>query len=146
MNFELIHPAALHGVWTFVRSGLERVKKKGKEPWLPEDVYTALRTGRATLYFGKDGPHLIGFMILEKIEEAFSHRPVLNAWAVYAPSEQQEHYADALKFTEDCVLEMDRIAKLAGVTTIKMAGRLGWQKVLKGLFQPVRTIYERTVP
>lgn len=140
MTFTPIPIPALHACWPKVRKGLERIAEKGKENWLPEDVYVALRTGRATLYVADPG-----FFILEKVDEAFTHQSVLNIWCLHAQAEDGGHHAGVLQFRDEAIAYIDGVAKSLGIKRIKMSGRKGWQKVLKDYFTPVRVMYERSI-
>ncbi len=144
MKFEHISANALHSVWPWVRTGLERVLIKSPESWLPEDIYTAIRTGHAWLVIGKDGDHCVGFFVVEVIPDQFRPSLKLNVWIAYATG-ADGHYAEALAYTPDVVAELDKIAKAKGVNTIRMRGRRGWERALKGYFEPVQTIYERVL-
>ena len=145
MNFEPIPIKALHSVWGRVRPGLERVALKGKERYLPEDVFFALRSGRAVLHFAHDGERYAGFMVLEVYEEPFTHENVIGVWALHAEG-QEGNFADALPFRDEAIAYIDSIARSLGIKRVKMSGRKGWTKVLKDQFEPVRVMFERVVP
>lgn len=135
MTFDLIPPESLHAYWTYVREGLERVKNRSKERWLVEDVYTAIRTKRSTLYIARDDNRQIGFFVAEMSIEPFSNEPVLFIWTLFGPN--------TLSYMDTCIEYFDQLAHSIGAKRIRFTGRKGWQKVLKGRFQAVRIIYEK---
>jgi len=118
-----------------VREGLQKVKTKSKERWLIEDVYTAIRTKRSTLYIARDDNRQIGFFVAEMSIEPFSNEPVLFVWCLFGPH--------SLQYTDACIAYLEQIAHSIGAKRIRFTGRRGWAKVLKDRFTPVRTIYER---
>jgi hypothetical protein len=135
MTFDLIAPEQLHAWWQYVREGLERVKVKGKEKWFVEDVYTAIRTKRSTLYIARDEDKPIGFFVAEMSIEPFSNEHVLFVWCLFGMNE--------LSHTDECIEYLDRLAHSIGAKRIRFTGRHGWSRVLKGKFTDVRRIYER---
>ena len=140
MIFEPISCNSLHACWPVVRKGLERILAKSKVGWIPEDVYAALRNGKAMLVFGREGPHVVGFFIVEQVAEPFDiTKQYLNVWCLEAEE-------GALRFKEEAFAEIDRIAKVQGLSTVRMRGRLGWLKRLKGYMTPVGVEFERVVP
>lgn len=135
MTFDLIAPESLHNWWSYVREGLLRVKTKGKEKWLVEDVYTAIRTKRSTLYIARDEDKPIGFFVAEMSLEPFSNEPVLFIWCLSG--------LNSLPYTDACIEYLEKLAHSIGARRIRFTGRKGWAKVLKGRFTDVRRIYER---
>jgi hypothetical protein len=135
MTFDLIAPESLHAWWEYVREGLLRVKVKGKEKWLVEDVYTAIRTKRSTLYIARDEDKPIGFFVAEMSIEPFSNEPVLFIWTLFGP--------DSLPYTDECITYLEQLAHSIGAKRIRFTGRRGWEKVLKGRFDVARIVYER---
>lgn len=145
MRFEHIPAELLHDAWPKVRTGLERVALKGKENWLPEDVYTHLRTKQASLHYGFEGERRIGFFIVEPIKETFTHETLLNVWCLFACAEDGGNFAEVLRFRDEAVAEIDRLAKSMGIKRIRLSGRKGWARVLKEQFTPLRVTYERVL-
>lgn len=123
----LVHPDCLHKVWPAVRGELERtIRKCGKTHWLPEDVYTAIRTNNAYLY-SCDG----GWFVLQKHDDPDG--PVLFVW-VMVGIEMMQH--------KDKILEtLDGFAVTMKAKRIRMnSPRKAYCKLG---FDAVATIYER---
>ena len=59
-----INPGELHTWWPLVRPGLERVRVKARASWLCEDIYSAVRTARATMHVGYIDQHYAGVLVL----------------------------------------------------------------------------------
>jgi hypothetical protein len=135
MTFDLIAPEQLHSVWPAVREGLLRIKDKIKESWLPEDVFTAIRTKRSSLYVVREDDRVLGFFVAEASVEPFTHVPLLYVWCLHGP--------DGLPYADACIAELDRLAQSINAKRIRFIGRRGWAKVLQGKFEAVRVVYER---
>ena len=139
MTFEPISCNSLHACWPVVRKGLERILEKSKAGWIPEDVYDKLRNGKAMLVFGREGPHVVGFFVVEQVAEPFSGRQYLNCWALEAER------GALRKFKDVAFAEIDRITKVQGLPFWRMRGRLGWLKPLRGYMTPICVEFERVV-
>lgn len=76
-----ISPLKLREVWAKIKYGVELIKKTNNQPWIPEDVYTALMTGNASLYtfYNRDGAYS-GFGVLELHYFPFDLTPAINIW------------------------------------------------------------------
>jgi hypothetical protein len=135
MTFDLIAPENLHSVWAYVRAGLLRIKEKAKENWLPEDVFTAIRNKRSTLYVVREEDRYLGFFVAEQSIEPFTHENVLFIWCLYG--------MDELERADACLDYLDKLARSINAKRIRFTGRRGWQKVLVNKFTPVRIVYER---
>lgn len=144
MKFEPIPPKALHSVWPKIRTGLERIIIHSSEGWIPEDIYAALRNGRASLYMAFDGERYVGFYVLEIIEAPHTGSQYLNVWAAFADGVIGNH-ADALQFTDETLAEWDRIARQHRINRIRIHGRRGWERVLKNKFTVKHVVFERTI-
>src|SRR5262249_1265780 len=59
-----VHPVELHAWWPLVRPGLERVRKRAGASWLCEDIYSAVRTGGATMHVGYIDQLYAGVLVL----------------------------------------------------------------------------------
>lgn len=110
-----------------MRDGLWEVKDKCNESWLPEDIYTAIKTGSAFLYAIEDK----GFAVFQK--HADVDGPVLFVWIL---SGRLMAYKDQL------YTEIDELAR--GIN----ARRIRWHSPRKfwarnGYGKMKTTIYER---
>ena len=74
-----VPPAELHSVWSAVKAGLEDVKAKCPQPWIPEDVYSAIKAGISELHFDPEG-----FAVLTPSADPFSGERYLLIWIAYA--------------------------------------------------------------
>lgn len=145
LTFEYIHAKNLRSVWPFVKQGLERILTKGTVSWIPEDVYATIRIGKAFLYIAKEPTRVVGFFIVERIEEPFTYEPILNVWCAYAVGEEGENYADALDYEPQVNAEIDRLARTINTTRVRWSGRPGWARTFKAALTAKSTQYEREV-
>lgn len=74
----------LRAVWPELQRGLHVVRETNGEPWIPEDVYGELVTGRATLYTFRVDEELIGFCVLQPMTFPFTYEAALNIWVGWA--------------------------------------------------------------
>jgi hypothetical protein len=144
MRYEMIAPENLRACWTRVKAGLERVLQVGSETWIPEDIYTYLRTKMAFLYLAWDGDEYRGFMVIESKRDVFTNQPFLHVWVLFGePRSGLDHFAAVEQFVGETVEFIDGLAQAAGTSTVRMSGREGWKRFLRGKFKPVRVCYER---
>lgn len=124
-----IQPAELRGWWRLIRPGLERIKEKSTEAWIPEDVYADCFEQRSMLWFFLKENRPVGFVILQPVG------PILHIWCAYA-------------IEEDCLFDawehIQEIAKQGGATSLSFdSNRRGWDRMAKKLgFKPRRWIKE----
>jgi hypothetical protein len=111
--FEYINPADLHKHWDFVRKGCEVVKVKTGENWLPEDVYTAIKTNSAQLFMFPDG-----FCVLQNIKDAYNNENVLHLWITF--------HATRNDIKEAFHAELQKIAKSIGANKITFTSPRKW--------------------
>ena len=76
--FTYIAPQDLHTVWGFVKCGLETVKRKTGEKWLPEDIYSAIKSGAAQLFTFPDG-----FTVLQNLRDEWTNEPYLFIFIMF---------------------------------------------------------------
>lgn len=60
-----VDPRFLAETWEWVREGLVKIIAKTSDDWLPEDVYTEIRTGNSVLFLIYDGHERVGFVVLQ---------------------------------------------------------------------------------
>jgi hypothetical protein len=117
----------LDDVWSWVREGLWSVKEKCSEPWIPEHIYTALRSGSAFLYTIEDA----GFAVFQR--HADVDGPVLFVWILHgklAPYEKQLY------------TDIDELARGINARRIRWhSPRKGWAQ--RGYAKMKTIIYER---
>jgi hypothetical protein len=139
----MIAPENLRSVWPRVKVGLERVLQVCPDTWLPEDIYCHLRTKLATLYTAHDGDQYRGFFVLEFKRDTFTNESLLNIWCLFGEPTNGEHFADISMFLVDTIEFVESLAKPLGIRLIRMSGRKGWERFLRGVFVPLRVCYER---
>jgi hypothetical protein len=61
--YNIVQPQDLRNHWWFVRQGLERILRKSPEPWIPEDVYSAVVSNRANLWLAIENNKAVGFVV-----------------------------------------------------------------------------------
>jgi hypothetical protein len=69
-------------------------------------------------------------------------RKHLNSWILYADPSTTD--GEALIHAPETIAEFDKMAAFFGVTW-RLHGRKGWERVLKGVCEPVRVTFERIV-
>lgn len=60
-----VDPRYLHDVWEWVRTGLQKMIRKTRDDWHPEDVYTELRTGAAVMHLIYVNHERVGFIVTQ---------------------------------------------------------------------------------
>src|SRR5215467_1391430 len=78
-----VNPVELHAWWPLVRPGLERVRSRARASWLCEDIFSAVRTGRASMHVGFIDQHYAGVLVLTINADPFTAERSLLIWAVY---------------------------------------------------------------
>lgn len=90
VRFDPVSPDDLHGVWELVKRGLGSVLLKTGERWKPEDIYTAIKIGNASLHTCAIDNRYAGFIVTQK-SLGFDGWE-LFVWAAYS----REHNMQAL--------------------------------------------------
>lgn len=125
-----VPPQELRALWPWVRVGLEQIKTKCGEPWIPEEIYCQIQAKTAFLYvFDKTG-----FAVFQKHFDGDG--PVLFIWLLWCKS------GLGLPIEQQLYAAIDQLATKEGCKRIRMhSPRKGWAQ--RGFFVPVSTIYER---
>lgn len=123
-------------LWGWVRNGLLEIIERCEERWLPEDVYEALRAGRAVLAAISVGGDDIGFVVL--CEHRDPDGPVLFVWCCWSePGALLPHW----KLLRD---ELHEIAKRKGAKRVRYESpRAGYGR-FEG-FTVVKQVYEMEI-
>ncbi len=74
-------PEELHGIWPLILEGLYKVERHSESHWIPEDVYTAIRTGNSTLHVAYIDCVYVGFFVLTP--SVMWDGKVLHIWCGY---------------------------------------------------------------
>jgi len=128
MDFALIPPNALRGVWDFVKQGLASMPA---EDWIAEDVYHAIKSGDAALHLAIDDTGPCGFLVLQKRTTEFTHETFLHVWLAYNHGER-----DVIEAGEQL---LHAVAQHMNASRIRFGSpRKGWAK----RYTPVSTTYE----
>jgi hypothetical protein len=129
MERRYIQPEELRQWWHWVRPGLDRIKLKSTEPWIPEDVYADCYSQRSMLWvlFRLNKP--IAFFVLQPVGDT------LHVWCAFAYEE------DCLK---DGFKHIEELAKSGNAAKITFdSNRRGWEKVANTLgFRPRKWVKE----
>jgi hypothetical protein len=112
---EYVNPADLHKYWPFVKRGCEIVKAKTGEAWLPEDVYTAIKTNAAQLFMFQHG-----FCVLQNLKDAYNNDNLLHIWIAWHGTN------DDVK--ADFYAELQKIAKSINATKITFTSPRKWDR------------------
>ena len=130
-NIPLNHVAELTPeLWGWVRNGLQAIKERTGERWLPEDIYCALKSKAGHLYTIGD----VGFLIA--YQHADTDGPVLFIAQMWTepgagrPIERELYRA------------IDGLAASIKAKRVRMhSPRDAWRT--RGYFEAVSTVYER---
>jgi hypothetical protein len=118
--FEYINPADIHRVWFHVKHGLEVILDRTNETWLPEDVYTAIKTGQAQLFMFEGG-----FTVLQSVRDQYTNEPILHIWAAYHGQNDDGTLADV---TDIFHSELRKIAHNIGSKRITFNSPRRWER------------------
>ena len=104
------HQTDIRKAWPVILSGVQAIREANGEPWLPEDIYTALVTGRAGLYTFQDsqGVHA-GFGVYSVMTLEYEANPVLNIWLGHAEKKEYGHYGVELSRLIGGAMGLERI-------------------------------------
>ena len=135
MRINPVGPEQLHAVWPKVASGLWKILDLCPDRWIPEDIYFAVRAGKASLFVFEQG-----FYVAEVISDPNDGTKFLNVWALYTEPDQAENVKHAI------IQSLDTLAAHAGCQALRFVSpRSGWGRYLDGHFEEKARIYERTV-
>lgn len=123
-------PTQLHTVWPFLLRGLHDIIKKTHPDWLPEDVFTGLRTGGATCLILWAGPRPIGFTIYHINQLPFSGKKELFVWCSWTIPLRDRLASDEVdKGIAFCFEYLCNTGRAGGATTVAaLSPRKGWLK------------------
>ena len=126
-----IQPLELRGVWHLIRPGLDKIKEKSTEPWIPEDVYADCFEQRSMLWMFFKANRPVGFVVMQPAGD------VLHIWCAYAMEDG---------CLEEAWQHVQSIAKQGNATALTFdSNRAGWNKMAKKLgFRPRKWVKELT--
>jgi len=90
MHYHLVQD--IRQAWPVVKPGIEQIIAKNHEPFLPEDVFSAIQAQQAVMYMVlKGGIEYAGFAVLAPHQ--FPCRPpMLNLWLGFTTKPSTGHY------------------------------------------------------
>lgn len=136
LRAEFVPREATRAVWDWVRPRLEHVLKRTGEPWLPEDIYLALKNGIAGLYVVVNGNRLFGFFVAEVVTDLDASRH-FSIWIAYG---------DMKPIVKEAVPMAEKIGSSFGCKTLRFRSpRRGWEKAYPGLFEVREVVYQRNI-
>jgi hypothetical protein len=113
----------LRANWAFVKVGLEKVRDKGHNDWIVEDIYCDCYEQRSLLFICTNDDVNIGFMVMQPNGHS------MHLWAAWLDNHQD--------LTEG-LFHAKAIAKAGGYNKLTFtSARRGWDKKAKQLgFNP----------
>lgn len=131
MNVQLIKPEELRAWWPSIRPGLDLVKRKTPEDWIPEDVYSDAFNGRAMIFALKNDNRVVGYFVLQPMGI------YLHVWAAWSLENNEEIVIEGLK----CIKNIARQGNAQYLTF--SSHRKGWFRRAAELgFKPRQYICE----
>lgn len=110
----------LQPAWTLILPGLKKIHERSASHWIPEDVYSACRTGHSHLYIGYVHGDYAGFLVLTPSQTWDAK--VLHMWCVYNASEH-----DVMRIFEE---DLNKLGRAIGARRLTFwSTRNGWEKV-----------------
>lgn len=131
MEKRYIQPQELRSWWPWVRVGLDKVKTKSTEPWIPEDVYADCFEQRSMLWVFLENGRPLGFVVLQPFGEN------LHVWCAHSDENNHKNLLTAFVMTEE-------IARAGNAIALTFdSNRRGWDKTARKLgFRPRKWIKE----
>lgn len=125
MQVRYIPSNQLRNHWNFVKQGLEKVRSKGHQNWIVEDIYCDCFEQRAMLWLIEKDNDEVGFMVMQPMGN------VLHLWAAWLDS-------DNPKDLEEGLTHAVNIAKQGGCEKLTFSSvRKGWERRARQLgFNP----------
>lgn len=125
--------AQVRDEWGWVKNGLQDIISRTGERWMPEDVWTALQTGKAFLFAISHNQDDHGFVIVQTTHDFDG--PALFVWCAWSEP------GFLIKHRNEFAAELRRLAKTVFAKRIRFESpRQGWNWVQECI--PVKTIYE----
>jgi hypothetical protein len=116
MNARYIYPAQLRDIWEFVKHGLEKVRAKGHDDWIVEDIYCDCFTQKSMLFVVDHDGLDCGFMVLQPMGKT------MHVWAAWLESNNPEDVIAGFNHIKE-------IAKQGGCKKVTFTSvRKGWER------------------
>ena len=117
MIVKYISKDELRSHWSWIKEGLEKVRARGHDQWIVEDIYCDCFEQRSMLWIGYRDDKPVGFMVLQPLGSN------LHVWVAYLTTHQ-----DLLDGFEQ-IKEIAKRGNLKKVTFTSV--RKGWEKKAK---------------
>jgi len=120
-------PDQIHAVWPLVKSYLLRLKELQPDTWLPEDVYSEVKAGKAVLYM-TDG----GCCVVQPGKDPWNAEPYLHVWIAYS---------EKFGAIDQYLPELEKIALNAGYKRLTLRSKR--KGFARAGFEECTTMFER---
>lgn len=123
-----VNPFDLWKVWDHaVKPGVEKIlatnnKECLQELWIPEDVYTSIKTGESVLWLGDEG-----FVVTQIQQDRYTGTKKLYVWLAYS----YENDGDVLTNSNEQLINYGRYMECSLMTFSSV--RRGWMKRAKAI-------------
>ena len=123
LSVKYIPPSELRKNWSWVKEGLEKVRDKGHDTWIVEDIYCDCYEERSMLWIATKEDHAVGFMVLQPMGTT------LHVWVAYLLT-----HDDLINGFE----HIKKIAKQGGCDKLTFTSvRKGWEVKARAMgFKP----------
>lgn len=129
MEVKYIPKDELRNYWGWVKEGLEKVRSKGHDQWIVEDIYCDCFEQRSMLWIGYRDNNPVGFMVLQPIGTTF------HVWVAYLTTHQD--LADGFEHIKN-IASKGNCEKISFISQ-----RKGWEKKAKLMgFMPTTWEYK----
>lgn len=116
MNARYIYPAQLRDIWEFIKHGLEKVRAKGHDDWIVEDIYCDCFTQKSMMFVVDNDGLDCGFMVLQPTGKT------MHVWAAWLDSNNPEDFIAGFNHIKE-------IAKQGGCKKVTFTSvRKGWER------------------
>lgn len=138
VNLQTVKPEDLHFVWQTIKPGIEKAAHFAQGAWIPEDAYSSIQHGQASLFLWSVDKRYAGSIIV--MTRAGFEGKTLHIFSLYVEPEYGEHIDANMD-------QIDELARNHGCRKITFQSpRRGWDKRAERLgFEPVTTTYEKEV-
>lgn len=136
IDLQWINPINLHDHWDTIKEGLEKLSRIG-DNWLPEDVYSEIKTGTSFLHIGYQDNEYKGFLVTQHIQSRSGIE--LNIWVCYSYGRSED------KLLESAMPTVEQWARNINAKRITFySPRKGWLRKDFG-FKPQTTKFSKEV-
>ena len=80
-TYKWVNPVDIHQYWPVIKEGVESICKS-HDHWIPEDLYTSIKTGSINCHVGYIGNRYVGFITTQQQQAETGNK--LHVWAAYS--------------------------------------------------------------